>query len=91
MHGTGVDDLIQLLRERAAALLPRENELALNQRQRDLLAECAAALRMADATADLLLIAEANRLARAALDRLTGRAGVEDMLDSLFGTFCIGK
>jgi len=29
--------------------------------------------------------------ARAALDRVTGKAGVEDMLDALFGRFCIGK
>jgi tRNA modification GTPase len=35
--------------------------------------------------------AEHLRRARAALDRLTGRAGVEDMLDALFGTFCVGK
>ena len=26
-----------------------------------------------------------------ALDRITGRAGVEDMLDALFGAFCVGK
>ena len=26
-----------------------------------------------------------------ALDRITGKAGVEDMLDALFGRFCIGK
>jgi tRNA modification GTPase len=30
-------------------------------------------------------------MARLALDRVTGRAGVEDMLDALFGRFCIGK
>ena len=27
----------------------------------------------------------------AAFDRLTGRAGVEDLLDALFGRFCLGK
>jgi tRNA modification GTPase len=31
------------------------------------------------------------RAARTALDRVTGKAGVEDMLDALFGRFCIGK
>ena len=40
---------------------------------------------------DLILIAERLRLAATALDRITGRAGVEDMLDTLFGRFCIGK
>lgn len=89
--GTGLDALIGLLRDRASRLMPVEGELALNKRQRDALAETAAALRLSEGTGDPLLIAEANRLARAALDRLTGRAGVEDMLDALFGAFCIGK
>ena len=38
-----------------------------------------------------LIAAEALRTARTALDRVTGKAGVEDMLDALFGRFCIGK
>lgn len=91
VSGAGLAELVDMIGKRAAALLPGEGELALNRRQRDLLAECAAALRLAETTDDLLLIAEANRLARGALDRLTGRAGVEDMLDALFGAFCIGK
>ena len=40
---------------------------------------------------DLILLAERLRLASGALDRITGRAGVEEMLDALFGRFCIGK
>jgi tRNA modification GTPase len=40
---------------------------------------------------DMLVAAEALRQARAELDRVTGRAGVEEMLDALFGRFCIGK
>lgn len=34
---------------------------------------------------------EALRLAMRALGRLTGTVGVEDLLDSVFGQFCIGK
>ena len=44
-----------------------------------------------DESGDLLLLAERLRLASRALDLITGRAGVEDMLDALFGRFCIGK
>jgi tRNA modification GTPase len=44
-----------------------------------------------DMPADLTLFAESLRAGRRALDRVTGRAGVEDMLDALFGRFCIGK
>jgi tRNA modification GTPase len=86
-----VAELIALLSTRAAKLLPAENEVALNLRQRAALAECADALAMIGDGGELVLAAEGLRLARAALDALTGRAGVEDMLDALFGRFCIGK
>jgi len=39
----------------------------------------------------VLLVAEELRLCRVAFDSLVGRAGVEDMLDALFGRFCVGK
>ncbi|MEM0988908.1 MAG: tRNA uridine-5-carboxymethylaminomethyl(34) synthesis GTPase MnmE [Pseudomonadota bacterium] len=40
---------------------------------------------------DIEARAEDLRLAVAALDRLTGRLAVEDMLDVVFGRFCLGK
>ena len=43
------------------------------------------------ASEDPLLTAEKLRLARLSFDRLIGRASTEDMLDALFGRFCIGK
>ncbi|PTQ13610.1 tRNA uridine-5-carboxymethylaminomethyl(34) synthesis GTPase MnmE [Sphingomonas oleivorans] len=89
--GMGMTRLGEMLRERAAALLPREDMVALNRRQREALAECVEALALLRGTEDMILWGEALRLARSALDRLTGRAGVEDMLDRLFGAFCIGK
>jgi tRNA modification GTPase len=53
----------------------------------------AAATALADVTSleDWLVIAEHLRMARAAFDRLVGRTATEDMLDALFGRFCIGK
>jgi tRNA modification GTPase len=89
--GEGMDALIALLVERARALLPSDGEVAINKRHRDALSECVSDLRLASSSPDLLVVAEHLRLARAALDRITGRAGVEDMLDRLFGSFCIGK
>lgn len=89
--GQGLDALRRALVERASAVMPTPGEVALNRRQHSLLSEVAAAVRNAGAERDALLMAEHLRLARQALDRLTGRAGVEDMLDSLFGRFCIGK
>jgi tRNA modification GTPase len=37
------------------------------------------------------LRAEELRVALRAIGRLTGRVDVEDLLDLVFGTFCIGK
>jgi len=40
---------------------------------------------------DAVLAAEDVRMAARALGRITGRVAVEDMLDIVFGDFCIGK
>ena len=89
--GEGIDNLVQLLIARTRALLPAEGEIAINARHRAALKDCLDWLREAEAVGDPLIVAEALRQARTALDRVTGRAGVEDMLDALFGRFCIGK
>jgi tRNA modification GTPase len=91
LTGNGLVELVALLGRRAAALLPREGEAALNARHRSLLGECLGQLKAADAASDVLLAAESLRQARVALDRVTGRAGVEDMLDAVFSRFCVGK
>jgi tRNA modification GTPase len=92
--GEGMDKLHRTIVDMARTLLPREGEAALRGRQRTALAEARDWLRIdagsREAT-DLILLAERLRLAATALDRITGRAGVEDMLDALFGRFCIGK
>ena len=89
--GEGMDQLVALLLERSRRLLPREGDLAINARHRKAIAAAVAALGDAAGTEDFLIAAESVRQARLALDRVTGRAGVEDMLDALFCRFCIGK
>jgi len=89
--GEGIDALIADLVESARQALPKPGEAALNQRQHDLLNEAARALQAATEEADPLLAAEALRLARVCFDGLLGRTTTEDMLDALFGRFCIGK
>jgi tRNA modification GTPase len=89
--GAGIASLIAQMTERARSLLPREGEVALNARHRAAVAEALESLKMADAVHDPLIVAELLRQARGSLDRITGRAGVEDMLDALFDRFCIGK
>lgn len=91
MTGEGVDELRRALVDLARASLPRAGSVALNARQHGLLGEAAEALAAVRPQGDLLLAAENLRLARLAFDRLLGGAGTEDMLDALFGRFCIGK
>ena len=88
--GRGLGDLARTIVTQARQLLPAEGEIALNRRQAAELDEARQALKDTGG-ADLVRTAEALRLARAAFDRLSGRAGVEDMLDALFGRFCLGK
>lgn len=90
-EGVGLGALWEQLAAGARAVLPREDKMAVNMRQRDLLAECQLALQHASTHEDLLIIAEQLRIARGALDRITGATDVELMLDALFGRFCIGK
>lgn len=89
--GAGIDALWAALDGLAAALLPPADMLALNRRQRDLAVAAGNALRRAAMQHDLLLFAEELRSARRSFDAITGRVGVEAMLDSLFSRFCIGK
>lgn len=92
--GEGMDKLHRMIVEMARTLLPREGEAALRRRQRDALGEAKAWLDVEPGSregGDLILLAERLRLTAGALDRITGRAGVEEMLDALFGRFCIGK
>ncbi len=89
--GEGMDEFRQALLAHARAALPAPGDVALNRRQHALLSDVANALTGAQAQRDPLLAAEHLRLARIALDALVGRTGTEDMLDALFGRFCIGK
>jgi tRNA modification GTPase len=89
--GEGVRALLSRVAEFSRSLLPVDDAIALNRRQASELAEAHRVLEAAAVTPDFVLLAEYLRSARAAFDRLTGRAGVEDVLDALFGRFCLGK
>jgi tRNA modification GTPase len=87
----GIANLIAMLTETAKSLLPPPDQFAVNARQRTLLAQTASALMEAAESLDWLIIAEHLRQARLTLDALTGRAHTEDLLDTLFARFCVGK
>jgi len=89
--GAGMPELTRALIEQARVAMPKPGEIALGRRQRNFLGSAASALVDAASNSDPLLIAEQLRCAREAFDHLTGRTATEDMLDTLFGRFCIGK
>ena len=89
--GEGLPELSEKLVGLARELLPRGDEIALLRREHELLMNASAALSRAASLTDPVLVAEELRSARTAIDRIAGRAGVEDLLDALFGRFCLGK
>ena len=89
--GEGLAELMRALMAQAKEQLPKGDELALDRRQHDLLADAYKALDRASNHNDPVLVAEELRIARLAIDKISGRAGVEDLLDALFGRFCLGK
>jgi len=89
--GEGLAALLEEVVATARALLPAEDAIALNRRQAKTIGDAQHALAQVEGAPDIVLIAEFLREARAAFDRLTGRAGVDDVLDALFGRFCLGK
>lgn len=89
--GEGVNELKAELVAAAREALPKPGEVSLNARQHQRLSEAHAALVSILNISDPLLIGEELRTARLSFDRLIGKATTEDMLDTLFGRFCIGK
>jgi tRNA modification GTPase len=75
------------------AMAPREVPSLTRIRHRRALEDCIEHLERFEDNAgiDAVLAAEDVRMAARCLGRITGRVGVEDMLDFVFGDFCIGK
>ena len=92
MTGAGLPALRDVLAERARALTERQGPPPLTRaRHRAALTEATECLTAARAAAWPELRAEDLRLALRAIGRITGHVGVEDILDTLFARFCIGK
>ena len=95
--GAGMAELLRELTARAVALAGSgDAPLLTRARHREAVTEARASLARLLAGADsgggeLALLAEDLRLAARAVGRLTGAVGVEEVLDRVFATFCIGK
>ena len=91
VSGQGMDALVDYLITRAKDILPDGDQVSVNARQADRLTAACNSLSQMISEVDYLIVAEHLRMARKALDEITGKASTEDMLDGLFGKFCIGK
>jgi tRNA modification GTPase len=96
--GAGVDMLVERIAAFAETALQGEPALVTRQRHRQMLQLAGMSLAGALALEQQFgtdsreeLIAEQVRAATTALERLTGRVDVEDILDVIFRDFCIGK
>ena len=89
--GAGVGELLEHLVALGKEALPPVDQVGFNRRQKQWALAAAEHLEAVDVEGDLLVAAENLRSARRALDRLVGRDSTEEMLDALFGRFCIGK
>ncbi|MBR0672628.1 tRNA uridine-5-carboxymethylaminomethyl(34) synthesis GTPase MnmE [Neoroseomonas soli] len=90
--GAGLEELrLRLQAETVRLAGVAEAPVLTRPRHRAALTEASAWLREAEAAALPELVSEALRAALRAIGRLTGRVGVEDVLDIVFGEFCIGK
>jgi tRNA modification GTPase len=90
--GAGLPELLTRLEAEVARRFDTSGAPAITRaRHRTALTDCRDALRRALAVPEPELLAEDLRLAARALGRITGRVGVEDVLDVIFKDFCIGK
>jgi tRNA modification GTPase len=88
----GLDNFLTALTGNVISMLDVSGAPSLTRvRHRQALEECVGAMNRFDGAPDPELAAEDIRLATRALGRITGRVDVEDILDVVFGDFCIGK
>jgi tRNA modification GTPase len=93
-RGDGVDDLLGALSAFAGTWLGTGETAAITRlRHRNILQQAAASLAKAAAPGGQSdeLVAEELRISVHLLGRLLGRVDIEDVLDSIFRDFCIGK
>ena len=91
VSGQGMDELRDALLTMSDTLLPKPEDITFSCRYRDQLFLVLHELRCCTSEDDVLLVAEHLRTARTAMDALTGNTHMEDVWDTLFNRFCLGK
>jgi tRNA modification GTPase len=92
MTGEGIEHLLQTLQRAAQRMAGRSAAPGLTRsRHRAAVQAAATHLSAGRVTSEVELRGEELRLALRCLGRVTGTVGVEEILDSVFSQFCIGK
>ena len=91
-EGLNVEILLEKIYEYLSSQYDITNSgLITRQRYKESLLECLSNLERFDLDKEIELAAEDIRLACRALGKITGQVEVAEILDKIFGTFCIGK
>lgn len=88
----GINELLELISQRIAAEMNNgSGALITRQRYREVLNDVFKALEQFNLQKSIELAAEDVRLAARSLGKITGVIEVDEILDKIFGSFCIGK
>jgi tRNA modification GTPase len=90
--GEGIEQLLGIIEERIVSIFSSQAApLITRHRHRALLTEAMEHLDRLDLAAPLEIACEELRLAAQAVGKITGKIAVDDVLDVIFKSFCIGK
>lgn len=88
----GIENLLEMIRRRIEErFTSNSNLLITRERYREALRDVLDNLAIFNLDKEIELSAEDIRLAARSLGKITGRIEVDDILDKIFGSFCIGK
>ena len=91
-YNKGIDELLDVVANKiSSSFTSGSNLIITRKRYREALLECLENLRNFNLDKEIELSAEDIRLASRALGKITGRFEVDEILDKIFGSFCIGK
>ncbi|MBR1648001.1 MAG: tRNA uridine-5-carboxymethylaminomethyl(34) synthesis GTPase MnmE [Alphaproteobacteria bacterium] len=89
---TGIEKLIKVITDNIAErFTANSSALITRQRYREILSDVLQNLNLFDLSSPIELCAEDIRLAARSIGKITGAVEVEEILDNIFGSFCIGK
>ena len=91
-HKQGIDDLLSSIFSKISALVTNSSGLLITRhRYREALKNTVSHLEQFNLNKEIELSAEDIRLASRELGKITGFIEVDEILDKIFGSFCIGK